>query len=160
MFWHLWQRLLQEDDFYRIRLPSNVLNPPGRDYIISSVKAVSMNGVCVSLKFLNDFPEWIAFSLGVLFFTANFSFYGFITDLFFEFKLILSLWPLLLLYCNHCVMILGSDVAWSFSCHYHMILVYSFDPLWNLSWSFLVHILVIDSSHPAIFTLLVFTWLK
>jgi hypothetical protein len=31
--------LLEDDDFYRIRLPSNVLNPPGRDYIISSVKA-------------------------------------------------------------------------------------------------------------------------
>ncbi|KAK4745732.1 hypothetical protein SAY87_012044 [Trapa incisa] len=33
------QKLLQGDDFYRIRLPSNVLNPPGRDYIVSSVKA-------------------------------------------------------------------------------------------------------------------------
>ncbi|KAJ7978282.1 ER membrane protein complex subunit 10-like [Quillaja saponaria] len=33
------QKLLQGDDFYRIRLPSNVLSPPGRDYIISSVKA-------------------------------------------------------------------------------------------------------------------------
>ncbi|GKV02473.1 hypothetical protein SLEP1_g14909 [Rubroshorea leprosula] len=34
------QNLLQGDDFYRIRPPSNVLSPPGRDYIISSVKAV------------------------------------------------------------------------------------------------------------------------
>ncbi|KAG8390732.1 hypothetical protein BUALT_Bualt01G0114000 [Buddleja alternifolia] len=33
------KRLLEGDDFYRIRLPSNVLSPPGRDYIISSVKA-------------------------------------------------------------------------------------------------------------------------
>lgn len=33
------QTLLQEDDFYRIRLPSNVLSPPGRDYIVSSIKA-------------------------------------------------------------------------------------------------------------------------
>ncbi|GKV27891.1 hypothetical protein SLEP1_g37010 [Rubroshorea leprosula] len=33
------KKLLQGDDFYRIRLPSNVLSPPGRDYIISSVKA-------------------------------------------------------------------------------------------------------------------------
>ncbi|XP_044483706.1 ER membrane protein complex subunit 10-like [Mangifera indica] len=33
------EKLLQDDDFYRIRLPSNALSPPGRDYIISSVKA-------------------------------------------------------------------------------------------------------------------------
>ncbi|KAE9617695.1 hypothetical protein Lal_00018509 [Lupinus albus] len=38
------QNLLQEDDFYRIRLPSNVLTPPGRDYIISSVKARCLPG--------------------------------------------------------------------------------------------------------------------
>ncbi|XP_062084116.1 uncharacterized protein LOC133790479 [Humulus lupulus] len=31
-------RILQEDDFYRIRLPSNVLSPPGREFVISSVK--------------------------------------------------------------------------------------------------------------------------
>ncbi|KAL1803186.1 hypothetical protein ACET3Z_031833 [Daucus carota] len=31
--------LLEGDDFYRIRVPSNVISPPGRDYIISSVKA-------------------------------------------------------------------------------------------------------------------------
>ncbi|GMN26145.1 hypothetical protein TIFTF001_001194 [Ficus carica] len=31
--------LLKADDFYRIRLPSNVLNSPGRDFVISSVKA-------------------------------------------------------------------------------------------------------------------------
>ncbi|KAE9448053.1 hypothetical protein C3L33_20074, partial [Rhododendron williamsianum] len=34
--------LLKGDDFYKIRVPSNVLSPPGRDYIISSVKAVSL----------------------------------------------------------------------------------------------------------------------
>ncbi|KAH7571317.1 hypothetical protein JRO89_XS04G0021700 [Xanthoceras sorbifolium] len=34
------EKLLQSDDFYRIRVPSNALSPPGRDYIISSVKAV------------------------------------------------------------------------------------------------------------------------
>lgn len=33
------KELVKEDDFYRIRLPSNVLSPPGRDYAISSVKA-------------------------------------------------------------------------------------------------------------------------
>ncbi|KAL9429601.1 hypothetical protein AB3S75_031418 [Citrus x aurantiifolia] len=33
------EKLLQDDDFYRIRLPSNTVSPPGRDYIISSVKA-------------------------------------------------------------------------------------------------------------------------
>ncbi|MQL92835.1 hypothetical protein Taro_025470, partial [Colocasia esculenta] len=34
------RRLLKEDGFYTIRLPSNVLSPPGRDYVISSVKVV------------------------------------------------------------------------------------------------------------------------
>ncbi|XP_042483514.1 ER membrane protein complex subunit 10 [Macadamia integrifolia] len=33
------KKLLKNDDFYRIRVPSNVLSPPGRDNIISSVKA-------------------------------------------------------------------------------------------------------------------------
>lgn len=33
------KNLLESDDFYRIRLPSNVLSPPGREFIISSVKA-------------------------------------------------------------------------------------------------------------------------
>ncbi|CAA3028718.1 ER membrane complex subunit 10 [Olea europaea subsp. europaea] len=33
------KKLLEGDDFYRIRVPSNVLSPPGREYIISSVKA-------------------------------------------------------------------------------------------------------------------------
>ncbi|CAM8888613.1 unnamed protein product [Rhodiola kirilowii] len=32
-------KLLEDDDFYKIRLPSNVLSPPGRDYVIASVKA-------------------------------------------------------------------------------------------------------------------------
>lgn len=36
------QQLLENDDFYRIRLPSDVLNASGRDYVISSVKAVSL----------------------------------------------------------------------------------------------------------------------
>ncbi|GFP90065.1 er membrane protein complex subunit 10 [Phtheirospermum japonicum] len=33
------KRLVEGDDFYRVRIPSNVLSPPGREYIISSVKA-------------------------------------------------------------------------------------------------------------------------
>ncbi|KAK3024796.1 hypothetical protein RJ639_044106, partial [Escallonia herrerae] len=33
------KKLLEGDEFYRIRVPSNVLSPPGRDYITSSVKA-------------------------------------------------------------------------------------------------------------------------
>ncbi|XVE62147.1 hypothetical protein DITRI_Ditri06bG0095400 [Diplodiscus trichospermus] len=33
------KNLLESDDFYTIRLPSNVLSSPGRDFIISSVKA-------------------------------------------------------------------------------------------------------------------------
>ncbi|KAK6137813.1 hypothetical protein DH2020_028438 [Rehmannia glutinosa] len=36
---HGGQRLVEGDDFYRVRLPSNVLSPPGREYIVSSVKA-------------------------------------------------------------------------------------------------------------------------
>lgn len=43
------QKLLEDDDFYRIRIPSSVLNPPGKDYVISSVKAVS------SLSLLDSF---------------------------------------------------------------------------------------------------------
>uniref|UniRef100_A0A5B7ALJ6 ER membrane protein complex subunit 10 n=1 Tax=Davidia involucrata TaxID=16924 RepID=A0A5B7ALJ6_DAVIN len=35
----LFKKLLEADDFYRIRVPSNVLSPPGREYIISAVKA-------------------------------------------------------------------------------------------------------------------------
>jgi hypothetical protein len=38
------QELLKGDDFYRIRLPSNVLSPPGREYIVSSVKARCLTG--------------------------------------------------------------------------------------------------------------------
>ncbi|CAH9051536.1 unnamed protein product [Cuscuta europaea] len=33
------RKLLETDDFYAIRLPSNVLNQPGREYVVSSVKA-------------------------------------------------------------------------------------------------------------------------
>ncbi|KAK4370953.1 hypothetical protein RND71_010428 [Anisodus tanguticus] len=33
------KKLLKGDDFYRIRVPSNVLNLPGREYVVSSVKA-------------------------------------------------------------------------------------------------------------------------
>ncbi|KAD4584046.1 hypothetical protein R6Q59_037069 [Mikania micrantha] len=33
------KKLLENDDYYKIRLPSDVLNAPGRDYVISSVKA-------------------------------------------------------------------------------------------------------------------------
>ncbi|KAL3520496.1 hypothetical protein ACH5RR_018645 [Cinchona calisaya] len=33
------KKLLEADDFYRIRIPSNLLTPPGGDYVISSVKA-------------------------------------------------------------------------------------------------------------------------
>ncbi|CAJ1823686.1 unnamed protein product [Sphenostylis stenocarpa] len=40
----IFKELLRGDDFYRIRLPSNVLSPPGREYIISSVKARCLPG--------------------------------------------------------------------------------------------------------------------
>ncbi|XP_073013328.1 uncharacterized protein [Typha latifolia] len=33
------ERLLKEDNFYTIRIPSNVLNPEGKDYVLSSVRA-------------------------------------------------------------------------------------------------------------------------
>ncbi|KAL9233518.1 hypothetical protein vseg_008504 [Gypsophila vaccaria] len=33
------KELLEKDDFYRIRLPSSVLSPPGRNYTVSVVKA-------------------------------------------------------------------------------------------------------------------------
>ncbi|KAI4350179.1 hypothetical protein L6164_010686 [Bauhinia variegata] len=46
------QKLLQGDDFYRIRLPSNVLSPPGRDYIISSVKARCLPGEVLEEHFV------------------------------------------------------------------------------------------------------------
>ncbi|KAL6561814.1 hypothetical protein OROMI_017415 [Orobanche minor] len=32
-------RLIEGDDFYQIRLPSNLVIQPGKEYIISSVKA-------------------------------------------------------------------------------------------------------------------------
>ncbi|XP_010930251.1 uncharacterized protein [Elaeis guineensis] len=35
----VFERLLKDDDFYRIRVPSNVLSPPGKDYVLSSVRA-------------------------------------------------------------------------------------------------------------------------
>ncbi|KAK4845183.1 hypothetical protein QYF36_002035 [Acer negundo] len=43
------EKLLQSDDFYRIRVPSNALSPPGRDYIISSVKAAFISSVLLAL---------------------------------------------------------------------------------------------------------------
>ncbi|KAL9263103.1 ER membrane protein complex subunit 10-like protein [Drosera capensis] len=33
------KELIEKDNFYKIRLPSNVLGPPGRNYTVSSVKA-------------------------------------------------------------------------------------------------------------------------
>ncbi|KAI4304184.1 hypothetical protein MLD38_039733 [Melastoma candidum] len=33
------QKLIEEDDFYKIRVPSNILSPPGREFVVSSVKA-------------------------------------------------------------------------------------------------------------------------
>jgi hypothetical protein len=38
------QKLLNEDGFYTIRLPSNVLAPTGEDFVYSSIKAVSWVG--------------------------------------------------------------------------------------------------------------------
>ncbi|XP_042379279.1 ER membrane protein complex subunit 10-like [Zingiber officinale] len=33
------KKLLKEDGYYTIRVPSNVLDPPGRDFVVSSVRA-------------------------------------------------------------------------------------------------------------------------
>ncbi|KEH35843.1 putative ER membrane protein complex subunit 10 [Medicago truncatula] len=38
------QELLKGNAFYRIRVPSNVLNPTGKQYIVSSVKAQCLPG--------------------------------------------------------------------------------------------------------------------
>jgi len=46
------QKLLKGDDFYRIRVPSNVLNLPGREYVVSSVKAVSLELMCLKVSAL------------------------------------------------------------------------------------------------------------
>ncbi|KAL2941441.1 ER membrane protein complex subunit 10 [Bienertia sinuspersici] len=35
----MFKELLQTDDFYKIRLPSNAVSPPGRNYTVSAVKA-------------------------------------------------------------------------------------------------------------------------
>ncbi|XP_071920969.1 uncharacterized protein [Coffea arabica] len=42
------KKLLEADDFYRIRIPSNLLTSPGRDYVISSVKADGVNVLAVN----------------------------------------------------------------------------------------------------------------
>lgn len=52
------QNVLKGDDFYKIRLPSNVLSPPGREFIISSVKAVSSSLYKDHAKGLKDFIAW------------------------------------------------------------------------------------------------------
>ncbi|XVE62146.1 hypothetical protein DITRI_Ditri06bG0095400 [Diplodiscus trichospermus] len=50
------KNLLESDDFYTIRLPSNVLSSPGRDFIISSVKA--LNSARRNLKGLTALPTY------------------------------------------------------------------------------------------------------
>uniref|UniRef100_A0A2N9IIQ4 ER membrane protein complex subunit 10 n=1 Tax=Fagus sylvatica TaxID=28930 RepID=A0A2N9IIQ4_FAGSY len=51
------QNLLKGDDFYRIRLPSNVLSPPGKEHIISSVKAEGVNILAVNYGALGACPH-------------------------------------------------------------------------------------------------------
>ncbi|CAL1352878.1 unnamed protein product [Linum trigynum] len=41
--------LVEGDDFYKIRLPSNVLSPPGKDFVVTSVKAR-----CISRETLDE----------------------------------------------------------------------------------------------------------
>ncbi|XP_028095274.1 uncharacterized protein LOC114295252 isoform X2 [Camellia sinensis] len=58
------KKLLEGDDFYRIRVPSNVLSPPGREYIISSVKVPakwSFNSHTV-LKYSEQAPRYFSSS--------------------------------------------------------------------------------------------------
>ena len=62
------KKLLEGDDFYRIRVPSNVLSPPGREYIISSVKVPakwSFNSHTV-LKYSEQAPRTLAFAEEIL----------------------------------------------------------------------------------------------
>ncbi|KAJ4870349.1 ER membrane protein complex subunit 10 protein [Raphanus sativus] len=47
-FSNAFKNLLKGDDFYRIRLPSNVVSPPGREYVIPSVRADGANILAVS----------------------------------------------------------------------------------------------------------------
>ncbi|KAL8159224.1 hypothetical protein V2J09_000761 [Rumex salicifolius] len=42
------KELLRGDEFYRVRLPSNVLSPPGRNYTMSSIKAEGINIVALN----------------------------------------------------------------------------------------------------------------
>ncbi|CAL5340986.1 hypothetical protein CsSME_00025202 [Camellia sinensis var. sinensis] len=62
------KKLLEGDDFYRIRVPSNVLSPPGREYIISSVKVPakwSFNSHTV-LQYSEQAPRTPAFAEEIL----------------------------------------------------------------------------------------------
>nr|KAJ0219286.1 hypothetical protein LSAT_V11C300153780 [Lactuca sativa] len=48
------KQLLESDDFYRIRLPSNVLHPSGKECVISSMKAVSLKPRCLPKGSLDE----------------------------------------------------------------------------------------------------------
>ncbi|CAF1900583.1 unnamed protein product [Brassica napus] len=46
------KNLLTGDDFYRIRVPSSVISPPGKEFVVASVRAASL-----SLPFLRCLPR-------------------------------------------------------------------------------------------------------
>ncbi|XVE62148.1 hypothetical protein DITRI_Ditri06bG0095400 [Diplodiscus trichospermus] len=56
------KNLLESDDFYTIRLPSNVLSSPGRDFIISSVKARCLPREGLDEHFVIHMPAKWSFS--------------------------------------------------------------------------------------------------
>ncbi|KVI08471.1 hypothetical protein Ccrd_013157 [Cynara cardunculus var. scolymus] len=61
------KKLLENDDFYTIRVPSDVLNPPGRDYVISSVKARCLPNDGLDENFIIHMPaKWSFNSHAVL----------------------------------------------------------------------------------------------
>ncbi|KAG2314855.1 hypothetical protein Bca52824_017977 [Brassica carinata] len=54
---HTFKNLLKVDDFYRIRLPSNVISPPGKEFVVASVD---------SLRFVQEGAIILAVSYGSL----------------------------------------------------------------------------------------------
>ncbi|XP_021734355.1 ER membrane protein complex subunit 10-like [Chenopodium quinoa] len=63
------KELLQTDDFYKIRLPSNVLSPPGRNYTVSAVKAR-----CIARETLDE--HFVIHMEGVNILAVNYGSFG------------------------------------------------------------------------------------
>ncbi|XP_042407100.1 uncharacterized protein LOC121996974 [Zingiber officinale] len=50
------KKLLKEDGYYTIRVSSNVLDPPGRDFVVSSVRVI---GECIYDAFASNDVNWM-----------------------------------------------------------------------------------------------------